>query len=333
MKNYRPANMANWQGRVDDHEDPDAFRFHQVVRKLDLRNPTPPADKGAVNFCLLGFHSDLGVSKNLGREGAAKAPEFIRREMSNLPCLFPADVHIYDGGDIMPFDDCLGMVQEALAAFVRRILDMGMFPLVLGGGHELAYGHFNGIFDHLEGRGQIGIINLDAHFDLRPHQVTGANSGTMFSEIAEDLREENQALHYMAVGIQQSANTLSLFKKARELGVHCIPAKEIPNTPMPGLLKMIDEFIAGVDHVYLTLCADVFSSAFAPGVSSPQPLGLEPETVLSMVKHVAASEKVRGFDIAEILPRFDADSRTAKLAAITIFAFINSRIGEKLISI
>ena len=329
MKNYRPVNMAVWQGRVDDHEDPEAFRFHQVVRKLDLRSSAPPSDKGDINFCLLGFHSDLGVCKNLGREGAARAPEFIRREMCNLPVFFPPDVRLYDGGDILPLDDCLGMVQEVLASLVRRILDMGLFPIILGGGHELAYGHFNGIFDQLENRGEIGIINLDAHFDLRPHQVTGPNSGTMFDQIAQDMREENQEFHYMALGIQESANTIGLFRRARELGVDFLRAKEIVHMPESDLLERIDRFMADVDHVYLTLCADVFSSAFAPGVSSPQQLGLNPETVLTMVKHIAASKKIKGFDIAEILPRFDTDSRTAKLAAIAIFAFINSRIGEK----
>ena len=87
--------------------------------------------------------------------------------------------------------------------------------------------------------------------------------------------------------------------------------------------KNLDEFIAQNDCIYLTICSDVFSSAFAPGVSAPQPFGLHPEIGLKLIKHIAGSKKVISFDIAEVLPRFDEDNRTAKLAAIIIFAAIN----------
>jgi formiminoglutamase len=48
--------------------------------------------------------------------------------------------------------------------------------------------------------------------------------------------------------------------------------------------------------------------------------------VLKLLKHVIATKKVVGFDIAEVAPRFDEDNRTAKLAAIVIFAVINSLV-------
>ena len=68
-------------------------------------------------------------------------------------------------------------------------------------------------------------------------------------------------------------------------------------------------------------CARV---AFAPGVSAPQSLGLDPEVVLPLLKHVLRTRKVRGFDICEISPRFDQDNTTANLGAVIIFAVINT---------
>ena len=81
------------------------------------------------------------------------------------------------------------------------------------------------------------------------------------------------------------------------------------------------------ENIYLTLCSDVISSA--PGVSAPQPFGLHPEKILKLIKMMIRSGKVIAFDIAEIAPRFDEDSRSSKLAAIIVFAVINSILEEK----
>ena len=72
----------------------------------------------------------------------------------------------------------------------------------------------------------------------------------------------------------------------------------------------------------MTICMDVFASAYAPGVSSAQPLGLQPWIVLTALKHIVRSEKVISFDIAEVSPRFDRDNVTANLASTVIFHFV-----------
>lgn len=86
----------------------------------------------------------------------------------------------------------------------------------------------------------------------------------------------------------------------------------------------INEFISKVDYLYITICSDVFSSAYVPGVSSPQPLGIEPEIALKLLKYILKSKKVISFDIAEISPRFDHDNQSSKLAALIIYALVNS---------
>ena len=105
--------------------------------------------------------------------------------------------------------------------------------------------------------------------------------------------------------------------------------KDINEPALPDIKKQIDEFISKNDQIYLTLCSDVFSAAYAPGVSASQPFGMHPEMVLLLLKHITNSGKVISFDIAEVSPRFDEDNRTAKLAAITIFAVINTIIEQK----
>ncbi len=87
-----------------------------------------------------------------------------------------------------------------------RALDLGHFPLVLGGGHEVAFGSWSGLNRHLAGKGRVGIINFDAHFDLRMKQEQ-ASSGTPFFQIAEQCAAQGTPFHYACLGVAETANT------------------------------------------------------------------------------------------------------------------------------
>lgn len=91
--------MPCWKGRVDSDSDYDAFRWHQWVQPLDLNDGGAPFD-GALGFAFVGFCSDKGVARNKGRTGTALAPDFVRGQMSNLPCTFSQEVKLFDAGDI-----------------------------------------------------------------------------------------------------------------------------------------------------------------------------------------------------------------------------------------
>jgi len=165
---YTPPDASRWTGRVDDLEDRDAFRWHQVIECLDLSAPADHlARQTPRGFCLLGYCSDHGVELNLGRTGAEKGPEAIRTQLANLPVNFPDNVGLYDGGDIHSRDGDLEGAQRALAEAVERVLSFGLFPVVLGGGHDLAFGHYLGISHQLPSEKRLGIVNFDAHLDLR----------------------------------------------------------------------------------------------------------------------------------------------------------------------
>lgn len=117
---------------------------------------------------------------------------------------------------------------------------------------------------------------------------------------------------------------MQLFKVAKALGVEYILAKEFQTAGFAGILEKVDMFMGDCESAYMTICTDVFSSAFAPGVSATQSLGLDPEIVLPVIKHILRTRKIRGFDICEISPRFDQDNTTANLGAVIIFAVVNT---------
>lgn len=327
LKYYKPERPSSWSGRIDDLEDADSLRWHQLIEFIDFRrDDLKPLQPGRMGFCFLGYCCDRGVKKNLGRSGSNRAPSFIRKELSNHPRSFDKNTQIFDGGNIMCTEENQAQVNVELSMLVEKMLSMNLFPIILGGGHDLAYGHYQGIVNVLKKEGKeqprVGIISFDAHLDLRPYK-DGPSSGSMFAQIADESARNKKELSLFYLGIQKTGNTLALFKKADEIGAQYILAKDIEDSTLPDVVEKVDEFIAKNDHIYLTICADVFSSAFAPWVSAPQPFGLHPETGIKLIKHIVASKKVTSFGIAEVLPRFDEDNRTAKLAAIIVFALIN----------
>src|SRR3546814_2258792 len=82
--------MNDWHGRVDSVDDPEAFRWHQVVRAVE--------PDSAAGIALIGFACDEGVRRNGGRQGAVEGPSALRRALSNLPVT--GNLPIYDAGDV-----------------------------------------------------------------------------------------------------------------------------------------------------------------------------------------------------------------------------------------
>jgi formiminoglutamase len=316
-----------WTGRIDDLNDVDSYRIHQIIKQLNLNETNlKEIDSNKLNFCFIGYCCDEGIIRNLGKIGAKYGPDAIRKKFASLPASFGNDTQIYDGGNLYCENGNMEETQQQLALSVERILDNNMFPIVLGGSHDLAFGHYNGIYSYLNGTAnvspKIGIINIDAHFDLRPYD-NQSSSGTMFTQIADNCTNENVSFNYLCLGIQSAGNTKSLFKKADSLGAKYIMADEFVESNYISIMAKIKSFIDSNDYIYLTLCSDVFNSASAPGVSALQPFGLNPNQVLPFIREILNSKKVISFDIAEVSPPLDHDKRTAKLAAIILYKIIN----------
>lgn len=119
------------------------------------------------------------MKRNKGRVGAADAPDAIRTQLANLPIHRP--VSLVDLGTVTCEYENLEQAQSELAEQVANSLQNGLKPIVLGGGHEVAFGSFSGLFQYVQAHApdkKIGIINFDAHFDLR--EAEHATSGTPF---------------------------------------------------------------------------------------------------------------------------------------------------------
>ena len=150
LKNYIPVDTNLWTGRVDDLEDVNSFRMHQVIKLLDLKElKALNVDTSKQTICLLGYCSDVGIKRNLGRLGAKHGPEVIRSEFASLPVSFNNNALVYDAGNLFCIEDDLERIQKQLEIVIEQMLNKNLFPIVLGGSHDVAYGHYNGIVNYL----------------------------------------------------------------------------------------------------------------------------------------------------------------------------------------
>lgn len=308
-KNYLPPESTYWQGRQDSLPNE---RYFQKISLVNLLNNTPVEIGNSHVF--LGFCSDTGIKRNLGSLGAKEGPFTLRKQLAKLAC---HNNHNYiDIGNIQCTDDNLEQAQDDFAELISYCHQNRCKTIAFGGGHEIAWAHFLGLNSHYS---QIGIINLDAHFDLRPLPATNfGTSGTPFLQIKDHCRQLNKSFNYCCLGIQPHANTPSLFQTALDLGVSYLTAEAIHTSTLTTQFEFLNQFIAEQSAIYLTICLDAFAESAAPGVSAPQPLGLLPSQAIPLLKYIIQSGKVVSLDIAELSPALDLDYKTARLAAFIL---------------
>lgn len=314
---YQPPKMGYCQGRQDT---PHGACLFQILQPLNLIKPLTEIKIPA--FCLLGFRCDEGVRRNFGRIGAIDGPQAIREMIARLP-IQKSGLVCYDAGDIHCLDGNLESAQAALSLAVAQLIKANLTPIILGGGHELAWGHYQGIA-HVFPNEQLGIVNFDAHFDMRPLiDETKGSSGTPFLQIANAHAKAERHLDYNCIGIQPSSNILPLFDTAKKYEVGVITADELHQGHLVKCLDFVNHVIEKNDLLYVSLCLDVLAAPYAPGVSAPQALGILPAHLMPLLRQLAASGKVISYDIAEMCPQYDSDQRTAKLAASFVFEILH----------
>ena len=299
-----------WQGR----EDGEGLAHQRMYHLIN-------APHASAEYVFIGFSSDEGVRRNQGRQGAADAPDLIRQQLANLPV--HEQVHVMDVGTVVCVNGQLEQAQAELAQVVALQLAQGRKPIVLGGGHEIAFGSFSGLFDDVQQHhptAKIGILNFDAHFDLR--QAEQATSGTPFLQAAKLCQQHQRPFYYMCLGVGKHANTRILFDTADALNCDYLYDFEITMSNLAVVLQRVDGFLAQIDMLYVTIDLDVFNASIAPGVSAPAVKGIDLATFEAIFQHLKASGKIRLLDVAECNPRFDQDHRTAKLAAYLIYQYL-----------
>ncbi|MGK7379092.1 formimidoylglutamase [Planococcus sp. 1R117A] len=302
---YKLPKRHFWHGHIDSRTDRASFRFHQSVELL-CSDEVPER-----SFSIIGFECDEGAKRSGGQTGAAEAPDQIRSHLADLPDHLGGR-QLVDAGTVMQKGGDMEKAQRELGEHISNLLGRSATPIILGGGHETTYGHYWGARRFLGPDAKIGIISIDAYFDLQ--DAERPDSRTVFKQILET--DSNAG--YLVLGVQPLGNTRAIFNKAEQLGAQFVLAEDLALRDLQSTQNVIDAFCKNYDHVLVTFCMESLSSFYAPSIVDASPFGLEPVVVRQLLWHIVANKKVHSFDISEVNPTIDENGKTTKLAAYLV---------------
>ena len=247
------------------------------------------------------------------RAGSRFAPGAIRDVSANLELysirsgIDLENVPVHDMGDVDVVEDLEETLQR-VKAVVAEITQAKKLPIMVGGEHSITKAAVESLPK------DTGLINLDAHMDMRDEFLGERLShATFMRRVAEYLGPD----HVMEVGIRAfSKPELDFCKKE---GVTIVTPLDLRRDGIDKTGRRVSSFLGRFRQAYVTVDIDVLDPAFAPGVGNPEPDGLSTDELLSLV----GSSMVRnlsGFDLVEVSPQLDSGQTAAVGAKVILEA-------------
>jgi agmatinase len=287
-------------------------------------------------YAYIGVPHDAATS--LGNPGARFGPGALREALKGVfdwrlqdgrladidhGIIDLSSVEVADYGDVaLSYYDPDRAVEEAYQV-VHGAVEVGYFPLVVGGDHAVTFPAVKALHDTCDGR--VGLIQLDAHCDLLDYSDRqGRYSGSSGVRRSLELERVSGA-NVVQVGLRGYA-TVEQYEVGRKLGVRRISAAQLARVGVAAAAEQALEWAkADSQAIYLTIDLDVLNPGEAPGTGWPEPGGLTGQQVIDFVRLVAPH--IAAMDIAELNPVFDSPARTtAILGARLLLDCVTARL-------
>jgi len=304
----------------------DELRLSHRIVTLDA---DPQPDR--VQLIVLGVADGRGVQLAGGRAGAADGPAKFRDHFFRLPA--PPEFgpgSVLNAGDLEPAGhtpETHARLAEVVAVLRERF--GGARLMVIGGGGDHAYGDILG-FARAVGRsfstGAIAAVHVDAHADVAHHDAAREepHAGTAFRRLLCEPACRLSGPACVHWGLQRSAVGHAHLQWLAEQGARTVFLEDIDGdarkagSDLCGLLRSLAD-----DHpgVALSLDLQAFCQADAPGVASPQAVGVPTGAVVRAAALLGRLGVASQLGVYELNPRFDQDGATARLAARVAWSY------------
>lgn len=170
----------------------------KLGEKLNFISGMDELGKSAAQFVIFGIPEDIGVRANHGKPGTSNAWNsllgsllnvqdnyFLASEKILLLGEIDCSVEMEKASNFEPSDpnyfvklgELVEQIDELVSNTVKEIISTGKTPVVIGGGHNNAYGNLKGAAKALSS--PVNVLNIDAHTDLR--RLEHRHSGNGFS--------------------------------------------------------------------------------------------------------------------------------------------------------
>jgi agmatinase len=273
-------------------------------------------DRIDADVAVLGAPFDMGTQ---WRSGARSGPRAIREASTlfafghagaydhedGITYLAAATTRIVDIGDADIVHTDTKSSHANIAAGVRKVLEAGAIPVVLGGDHSINIP----CIDAFEGREPIHIVQFDAHLDFvdERHGVRFGHGNPM-----RRAAEKPYVTGLTQLGIRNVSSTAREgYEEAIRLGSDILSVRQLRKLGIPAVIERIP---AGVRY-YVTIDIDGFDPSIAPGTGTPSHGGFTYYEVLELLDGLARRGAIVGVDLVEVAREYDPTGTTAILAA------------------
>ncbi|RPF54022.1 formimidoylglutamase [Aquisalibacillus elongatus] len=282
--------------------------------------------QGPIQFGLVG----APLSKpSISHSGASFAPGAIRQAMGSYSTYANhtdqdfRDVSIVDFGDVLMQPTDVKESQDQIYQSVRDVLkkhDLENF-IMFGGDHSVSFPAIKALNEE---KGTIGVIQFDAHHDLRNLEDGGPTNGTPFRRSIEN--DVLNGEHIVQIGIRDFTNAKAYAEYAKEQGVKVYTMQDVQQGSIESIIEESLQYLSEkVDFIYLSVDMDVLDQAYAPGCPAIGPGGMDSWTLLTAVEKAATHSLVKGMDIVEIDPTIDFRNMTSRVASHVLFSYMRNK--------
>lgn len=227
-----------------------------------------------------------------------------------------SDVRIVDLGDADIIHTKTEQSHANIAYGVRKILEAGALPVVIGGDHSINIPCVAAFADDCAANGPIHVVQIDAHLDFvdERHGVTDGHGNPMRRAIEKDYVSGMTQL-----GIRNVSSTAKEgYDDARARGSDILSVRQVRKLGTEAVLDRIPENA----RYYVTIDIDAFCPSIAPGTGTPSHGGFHYYDVLEILQGLAKRGNVVGIDLVEVAPAYDPTESTQILAAQLLLNFI-----------
>jgi len=267
-------------------------------------------DDPAAPVALLGAPMEAG-SVTPGR--CDLAPAALRKAMKRTSTYdlvegLEIEAAIHDAGDLairglMPAD-ALAPIRDGVATLTAR----HDLTLLIGGNNAVTRPAAHGLGLPLE---QVGLITLDAHFDMRDTDQGPLNGNPVRCLLEDGLPGAN----ICQIGLAPFANTRKMHEDALAAGIGVFDLEFVLGA---GIAAAIDEALEQLSHVELLMVdfdIDVIDRGQFPAAPGARPGGLPVWDFFQAARRLAEEERVRLVDLTEFDPALDPSDLSALTAA------------------
>ncbi len=256
--------MKNFGGIDDQYAD---FESSNIYLQSIPYDGTSTWGKGADK----GFDAFIEASENMELYDIETRSEIYKKGIHTLP-----EINEKSSPEA---------VFEAVYASTKKLLETNKFLTFFGGEHSVSIGIIKAFQEKYS---DLSVLHLDAHTDLRPEY-----DGSKYNHACA-LHEASKITNLVQVGIR----SMDIVEKE-----FLNPEKSYFAEEMFGNDDWMDESIRQLKKpVYITLDLDVFDPSIMPATGTPEPGGLDWNTMIIYLSKVFFRKEVVGFDIVELAP-------------------------------